>query len=60
MYRWAIFFLVLVLITAGLAFTTILGVAIGLAKIFFFIFLALFLIALGAGWATGRKFDRFK
>jgi uncharacterized membrane protein YtjA (UPF0391 family) len=60
MYRWALFFLVLVGITAALAFTTILGAAIGIAKFFFFVFLALFLIALGAGWAVGRKIDRFR
>lgn len=60
MYRWAIVFLVLVLISAVLAFTTVLGVAIGIAKFFFFVFLGLFLVALGAGWAVGRKIDRFR
>lgn len=46
MMRWSLVFLVLALIAAGLGFTTIAGAAIGIAKILFWIFLAVFLITL--------------
>lgn len=55
MLRWSITFLVIALIAALFGFTTIAGVSIDIAKILFFIFLALFVISLIAGGLTGKK-----
>jgi uncharacterized membrane protein YtjA (UPF0391 family) len=49
MLRWAFIFLVISLIAAVLGFTTIAGAALSIAKVLFYIFLALFLIFLIAG-----------
>lgn len=46
MLGWALTFLVVALIAAVLGFTTIAGAAIGVAKILFFVFLALFVVSL--------------
>lgn len=46
MLGWALTFLVVALIAAVLGFTTIAGAAIGVAKILFFVFLALFIVSL--------------
>ena len=52
MLHYALVFLVLGLIAALLGFTTIAGASIGIAKILFFVFLAMFLVTLlvGRGW----------
>ena len=52
MLHYALVFLVLGLIAALLGFTAIAGASIGIAKILFFVFLAMFLVALlvERGW----------
>jgi uncharacterized membrane protein YtjA (UPF0391 family) len=52
MLHYALVFLVLGLIAALLGFTAIAGASIGIAKILFFVFLAMFLVTLlvGRGW----------
>ena len=54
MLRWSITFLVIALIAALFGFTTIAGVSIDIAKILFFIFLALFVVSLIAGGLAGK------
>ncbi len=51
MINWAITFLVIALIAAALGFGGIAGTAVGLAKILFFVFIVLFIIA----FMMGRK-----
>jgi uncharacterized membrane protein YtjA (UPF0391 family) len=55
MLRWALIFLVIALVAAALGFGGIAATAAGIAKILFYIFLALFVIALIAGLVTGRR-----
>lgn len=55
MLNWAIMFLVIALIAAVLGFGGIAGVAVGLAKIVFFVAIVLFLISLVYGVTTGRR-----
>lgn len=45
MLRWALIFLVVALIAAFLGFGGLVGTAVGIAKILFFIFLILFLVS---------------
>jgi len=54
MLSWALTFFVVAIIAAVFGFTSIAGAAVGIAKILFFIFLALTLIALVAGAFRGR------
>ncbi|HEY4264793.1 MAG TPA: DUF1328 domain-containing protein [Micropepsaceae bacterium] len=54
MLHYALVFLVLGLIAALFGFTGIAGASIGIAKILFFVFLALFAIALLMGGMRGR------
>ena len=54
MLGWALTFLVVALIAGVLGFTTIAGTAIGVAKILFYVFLALFLISLVMNVVRGR------
>jgi uncharacterized membrane protein YtjA (UPF0391 family) len=49
MLTWAIVFLVIALIAAVLGFGGIAGASVGIAKILFFVFIAIFLISLIAG-----------
>lgn len=49
MLRWALIFLVVALVAALLGFTTIAGGAMGIAKILFFVFIILAVIAFVAG-----------
>lgn len=49
MLRWTITFLIVALVAALFGFTTIAGVSISIAKVLFFVFLALFIISLIAG-----------
>lgn len=46
----ALLFLIVALIAAALGFRGIAGLAIGLARLLFFVFLLLFLVALFAVW----------
>jgi uncharacterized membrane protein YtjA (UPF0391 family) len=54
MLHWALVFLVLGLIAALFGFTGIAGASIGIAKILFFVFLALFAVVLVMGGLRGR------
>jgi uncharacterized membrane protein YtjA (UPF0391 family) len=54
MLHWALVFLVLGLIAALFGFTGIAGASIGIAKILFFVFLAMFAIILVMGGFRGR------
>jgi uncharacterized membrane protein YtjA (UPF0391 family) len=52
MLSWAITFLVIAIIAAILGFGGIAGTAVGIAKLLFFVFLALFIISLFMGRRT--------
>jgi uncharacterized membrane protein YtjA (UPF0391 family) len=54
MLHWALVFLVLGLIAAVFGFTGIAGASIGIAKILFVVFLAMFAIVLVMGGLRGR------
>jgi uncharacterized membrane protein YtjA (UPF0391 family) len=54
MLNWALTFLVVALIAGLLGFTTVAGAAIGIAKIIFIIFVALFLVSLVMHFVRGR------
>jgi uncharacterized membrane protein YtjA (UPF0391 family) len=49
MLRWALLFLVVALVAALFGFTTVAGTAYAAAKILFFVFLVLFVVALLLG-----------
>jgi uncharacterized membrane protein YtjA (UPF0391 family) len=51
MLRWTVTFLIIAIIAALLGFTGVAGASITIAKVLFFIFLALFIISLLAGGA---------
>lgn len=55
MLRWAFIFLVFGLVAALFGFTSIAGAAIGVAKILFYIFLALFVVALLIGLTATKS-----
>ncbi len=55
MLGWALMFLVIALISAVLGFGGIAGAAIGIAKIVFFVAIALFLISAIVGAIRGRR-----
>ncbi|PTW62941.1 uncharacterized membrane protein YtjA (UPF0391 family) [Breoghania corrubedonensis] len=55
MFGWAITFLIIAIIAAVLGFGGIAGTAIGIAKIIFFVALALLVISLVYGLVTGRR-----
>jgi uncharacterized membrane protein YtjA (UPF0391 family) len=55
MLKWAVIFLIVALVAALLGFGGIAGAAAGFAQILFFVALAVFVIMLIAGLATGRK-----
>lgn len=55
MLRWSLTFLVFGLIAALLGFTTVAGTAIGIAKVLFFIFAALFVLTLLIGLFAVNK-----
>lgn len=55
MMKWALIFLAIAAIAALLGFSGIAGAAAGIAKILFFIGLALFVIFLIAGMVTAKK-----
>jgi uncharacterized membrane protein YtjA (UPF0391 family) len=54
MFGWALTFLVIALIAAVLGFGGIAGTAVGIAKIIFFVAIALLLISMIAGAVRGR------
>ncbi len=54
MLRWAFIFLVLGIIAALLGFTGIAGASIGIAKLLFFLFLAIFAVMLIVGLTVYR------
>jgi uncharacterized membrane protein YtjA (UPF0391 family) len=54
MLRWALIFLAVALVTAMLGFTSVAGTAIGIAKILFYVFAALFLVSLLMQLFRGR------
>ena len=54
MLRWALIFLVLGIIAAALGFTGIAGASVGIAKVLFFLFLAIFAIMLILGLTVYR------
>jgi uncharacterized membrane protein YtjA (UPF0391 family) len=53
--KWALIFLVISLIAGLLSFTGIAGTSMAIAKILFFIFLAIFLVLLVAGMTVARR-----
>lgn len=53
MLGWAITFLIIALVAAAFGFGGIAGAATGIAKILFFVFIVLFLIALITGRTRG-------
>jgi uncharacterized membrane protein YtjA (UPF0391 family) len=54
MLGWAVTFLVIALIAAALGFGGIAGTSAGIAQILFFVFIALFVVALIARALRGR------
>ncbi|HUZ11236.1 MAG TPA: DUF1328 domain-containing protein [Caulobacteraceae bacterium] len=54
MLGWAFLFLVIALAAGVLGFSAIVGAAIGLAKLFFYIFIVLFVISLIMHLVRGR------
>ena len=55
MLRWAVIFLIISLIAALFGFTGISAAAAGIAKVLFFIFVTLFVLALVGGIFLGKK-----
>jgi uncharacterized membrane protein YtjA (UPF0391 family) len=55
MLRWAFGFLILALVAGAFGFMGVASAAAGIAKVFFYIFLVGFVVALIAGLALGRK-----
>jgi uncharacterized membrane protein YtjA (UPF0391 family) len=55
MLRWAFIFLVIGLIAGILGFTGIAGASFAVAKLLFFIFLAIFVVLLIAGLTVARR-----
>ncbi len=55
MLRWALAFLIFALVAALLGFGGLAATSAGIAKVLFFIFLAVFLLTLVFGLLAGRK-----
>lgn len=55
MIKWALIFFLIALVAGALGFTTIAGASIAIAKILFFIFLALVVIFVIAAIFVGKK-----
>ena len=55
MFGWALTFLIVAIIAAVLGFGGVASTAIGIAKIIFFVALALLVISLVYGVVTGRR-----
>lgn len=58
MLRWALLFFIISLVAAALGFTDIAAGAATIAKVLFFVFLAIFLILLVLGIMAGEAFFR--
>ncbi len=58
MLKWSIIFLVVALVAALLGFTTIAGASIAIAKVLFFVFLVLFVLALIGGLSIGKGINK--
>jgi len=58
MLRWAAIFLVLGLIAAAFGYTGVAGASVGIAKVLFFLFLALFALTLILGLTVYRSITR--
>jgi uncharacterized membrane protein YtjA (UPF0391 family) len=57
MLKWALIFLVLGLIAGALGFTGVAGASIAIAKVLFFIFIAIFLAMLILGLTVYRRVE---
>jgi uncharacterized membrane protein YtjA (UPF0391 family) len=55
MLRWAFIFLILGLVAAALGFTNIAGASIDIAKVLFFVFIAIFAVMAILGLTVARK-----
>jgi uncharacterized membrane protein YtjA (UPF0391 family) len=55
MLKWALVFFLIALVAGALGFTTIAGASIAIAKVLFFIFLALVIIFVIAAIFIGKK-----
>ena len=55
MLRWALTFLVIALLAAGLGFSGVAGTAVGIAKILAAVFIVLFLVSLVMHAVRGRS-----
>lgn len=58
MLRWAFIFLIIGILAGLLGLTGVAGAAVGIAKVIFFLFLGLFLVALVIGLVTAKKLSR--
>lgn len=58
MLRWAVIFFIVSIVAAFFGFGGVASAAAGMAKVLFFIFVALFLVALISGIAAGRRIVR--
>jgi uncharacterized membrane protein YtjA (UPF0391 family) len=57
MIRWAVIFLIIGLVAGLLGFTGIAGAAVGIAKILFFVGIALFVIMLALGYTVLKRIE---
>jgi uncharacterized membrane protein YtjA (UPF0391 family) len=57
MIRWAVIFLIIGLVAGFLGFTGIAGASVGIAKILFFVAIALFVIMLALGYTVFKKVE---
>lgn len=55
MLRWAFIFLILGLVAAALGFTNVAGASIDIAKVLFFVFIAIFAVMAILGLTVARK-----
>ena len=58
MLRWAFIFLIIGILAGLLGLTGVAGAAVGIAKVIFFLFLGLFVVALVIGLVTAKKLSR--
>ncbi len=58
MLGWALFFFIVSIVAAVFGFGGIASAAAGVAQVLFWVFVAMFVITLIAGLATGRKVPR--
>lgn len=49
MLKWAVIFLIIAIVAGLFGFGNVAGASVGIAKVLFFIFLVLFIIAIAAG-----------